>query len=96
MQDRNELVPELACGILRLPHIDNTEAAVSLSRGVTQESFNGPVGRGGETLAIRELSHRFLVALPRQTCSLMNQYHRHGYLPGRSEKHKTTTIVVIN
>ena len=83
LQDRTELVPELACGILRLPHVDNAEAAVSLSSGVSQESFNGPVRRGVDALAISELSHRLLVALPRQTCSLMNEYDRHGYLLSR-------------
>src|SRR2546430_7299924 len=83
LQDRTELVPELACRILRLQHIDNAEAAVSLSGDVSQESFNGPVRRGVDALAISELSHRFLVALPRQTCSLMNEYDRHGYLLSR-------------
>src|SRR6266496_4201866 len=83
LQDRTELVPELACGILRLPHIDNAEAALSLSGDVNQKSFDGPVRRGVDALAVSELSHRFLVALPRQTCSLMNEYDRHGYLLSR-------------
>jgi hypothetical protein len=39
LQDRTELVPELACGILRVPHIDNTEAALSLSGDVSHKSF---------------------------------------------------------
>jgi hypothetical protein len=30
-----------------------------------------------DALTISELSYRFLVALPRQTCSLMNEYDRH-------------------
>src|SRR5207248_11446883 len=41
LQDRTELVSELACGILRVPHIDNPEAALSLSGDVTQKSFDG-------------------------------------------------------
>ena len=45
LQDRTELVPELACGILRVPHIDNTEAALSLSGDVSQKSFDGPILR---------------------------------------------------
>ena len=77
LQDRTELVPELACGILRLPHIDNAEAALSVSGDVNQKSIDGPVRRGVDALTISELSYRFLVALPRQTCSLMNEYDRH-------------------
>lgn len=94
LQDGTELVPELACGILRLPHVDNAEAALSLSGDVSQKSSDGPVRRGVDALAISELSHRFLVALPRQTCSLMNEYDRHGYLLlGRSERRKTMTAL---
>src|SRR5204863_10074550 len=91
LQDRTELVTEPACGILRLPHLDNAEAALSLSGDVNQKSFDGPVRRGVDALAVSELSHRFLVALPRQTCSLMNEYDRHGYLLGWSKRRKTTT-----
>ena len=93
LQDRTELVPEPACGILRLPHIDNAEAALSLSGDVNQKSFDGPVRRGVDALTVSELSHRFLVALPRQTCSLMNEYDRHGYLLGWSKRRKTTTAL---
>src|SRR5437763_7393758 len=93
LQDRTELVPEPACDILRLPHIDNAEAALSLSGDVNQKSFDGPVRRGVDALAVSELSHRFLVALPRQTCSLMNEYDRHGYLLGWSKRRKTTTAL---
>jgi hypothetical protein len=45
-----------------------------------------------DALPISELSHRFLVALLRQTCSLMNEYNRHGYLLSRSERGKTTMV----
>src|SRR5437588_6851375 len=90
LKDRTELVAELARGILRLPHIDNAKAALSLSGDVNQKSFDGPVRGGVHPLAISELSHRFLVALPRQTCSLMNEYDRHGYLLGGSERRKNT------
>src|SRR5436309_668600 len=91
LQDRTELFPVPACGVLRLPHIDNAKAALCLSGDVNQKSFDGPVRRGVHPLAISELSHRFLVALPRQTCSLMNEYDRHGYLllggPGTTQEY---------
>src|SRR5436309_15595136 len=91
LQDRTELFPVPACGVLRLPHIDNAEAALSLSGDVNQKSFDGPVRGGVHPLAIGELSHRFLVALPRQTCSLMNEYDRHGYLLAGSGRRKNMT-----
>jgi hypothetical protein len=56
LQDRTELVPELACGILRIPHIDNAEAALSLSGNVHQKSFDGPVR--GEWTPLPSVSFR--------------------------------------
>src|SRR5439155_1280040 len=106
LQDRHQRLAEAAERILRLPDVDDAEAARALPGDVGEEALDRPVrGRVETALPSRHLADGLLVSLLRETRRLEHGDDWHWFPPrvreprehtiGAVPKQSSTTYVVL-